>query len=764
MGMILGHHIPGRTGPAPAADSCSYSIKSDDPTPEPFSIPGGSRRDVVFRPDGLRAWTHWTVSTGGNDTHQYDLPAAWQLTGWTPSGDILRTTSLNRSMTWHDNGDKLTFLRRWFSSFRRVDTWDQSATPYDISSGLGPSFASFTGLTGPGEYMARFSLDGFSLFIDSSGSPGIDIQRYIMTTAHDISTITGVDQIFNFGAFVGSTNTWGFSADHTRLYFRTSGNLLASMDLTAPDDISAPFNFVTGVDVQLPTNISVSRGLTVRPDTGDIILLADQNNQRIRCWSGGVAPTTDADFNDVVLLLDFDGPDGGTNITDLSNSGHTETFFGNAQIDTAVRSLGENTLLLDGTGDYVTFPDSADWDFGTAALTIEFTVDMDVISTAQTFMGNYLTGAGDDKGISVEIDASNNLRVLNGDSVLYSEAWAGVAINTSYNIAITRSGTDLRVFIDGVQLGATVVDSTNFAGSVQPWRLGSLDGSAQFMDGSLGSVRITKGVARYTADYTPALCFYPHDAVPASPIIASGSPSIIKPTSAGNAIVTTSSRIEAGATVIGTSGVNQIIPASATEAADDRIFVFSNNQAGPILDGTWTALNTLPGDFTVHTKVAAGDVTDLAQTPATTPPHIAHYVYKKFTMKDIAGSGSWDFESQSTLRVTNRNLFDCNSLGVGFGVSTSLSFFAGHRTAPGDDSDLVGLFSDTDFNIPPDGGTILNVRTFNPILPNTTTHWSAISWNWQPQKLAYATGKFWADAGEPTSLITSTRGWRYDHD
>ena len=265
-----------------AEDADQYALKSDDGTPEPFSTPGGSRRDVRFRPDGLRAWTHWTVTVGGDDTHQYDLPAAWQLTGWIPSGGILRNTGGNRSMTWHDNGDKLTFLTIWFAAFRRVDTFDMSATPYDISSGLGPGFASLTALTGPGEYMVRFSLDGFKMFTDISATT---IQRYNLAVAHDISSSTGVDQSFNYGAAgAGGTNTWDFSGDHTKLYFSTGGNLLGSFDLTAADDISAPFNFTTGVSVNLPTNLLVPRGLTVRPDTGDIILLADQNIQNIRCW------------------------------------------------------------------------------------------------------------------------------------------------------------------------------------------------------------------------------------------------------------------------------------------------------------------------------------------------------------------------------------------------------------------------------------------------------------------------------------------------
>ncbi len=264
-------------------DADQYALKSDDGTPEPFSTSGGSRRDVRFRPDGLRAWTHWTVAVGGFDTHQYDVSPAWSTTGWTPNGNILRNLSLNRSMTWHDNGTKLTFLSRWFSSFRRIDTFDHSSAPYDISGGLGPGFAAFTALNHAGEYMARFSLDGFNLFVSESAAT---MKRYNLATAHDISTITGFDQTWNYSAAgAGSTNTWDFSADHTKLYFgASSGTILASFDLTAPDDISAPFNFVTGVSTNLPTNMSVARGLNFRPDTGDLILLCDQNTQRIRCW------------------------------------------------------------------------------------------------------------------------------------------------------------------------------------------------------------------------------------------------------------------------------------------------------------------------------------------------------------------------------------------------------------------------------------------------------------------------------------------------
>lgn len=499
MGLALGHHIPGAVGDAPPVPPCSFVVVYDGPTIDNFSSPGGSRRDVVISPDGLRAWTHWTISFGGNDTHQYDLPGPWDFAGArTNTGNILRTGSLNRSMTWHDNGDKLSFLRRWFSGFRRMDTWDQSATPFDISAGLGPVFASFTGLISS-EYNARFSLDGFHVFINRIST---ELRRYTMTVAHDISTITGVTQFYS-GIPVGFSDTWGFSTDHTKIYF-VSGTLLASIDLTAPDDISAPFNFVTGVSTNLPTNLGVPRGLTIRPDNANIVLWADQNNQRTREWGGVLGVTQDPNFSDVVLLLDFAGADGAQAITDLSNSAHTETFIDNAQVNTAIRHLGVNTLLLDGVGDEVTYPTSPDWAFGTGDFTIEFGLKLDAVTT-MTLLSIFDTSVG---WFIRSLQSGGQKFVFgHGASDLINASWT-VPVGATEHIAITRQGTTLSVWQEGALL-ASVTDSTNFTQGTKALRLGSLDGLTQFTDGTIGAVRITEGLARYTAPFTPPVCFYP---------------------------------------------------------------------------------------------------------------------------------------------------------------------------------------------------------------------------------------------------------------
>ncbi len=217
-----------------------------------------------------------------------------------------------------------------------------------------------------------------------------------------------------------------------------------------------------------------------------------------------VSGPSDPDFSSVVLLLDFAGDDGATNITDLSNSAHVDTFVADAQIDTAITALGENTLLLDGTGDFIHFPDSADWDFGTG----DFTVECSFQSAADARTGVLFSNRDDTvTGWSVQHISGTALRFLNGDTSIKAETWNPVE-GTMYHVAISRSGTSLRMFIDGVELGSATTDSTDLTGSTNTLGVGALPIPAQNVLGSIGAVRITKGVARYTANFTPPTEFY----------------------------------------------------------------------------------------------------------------------------------------------------------------------------------------------------------------------------------------------------------------
>lgn len=215
---------------------------------------------------------------------------------------------------------------------------------------------------------------------------------------------------------------------------------------------------------------------------------------------------SDEFFDNVVLLLDFAGSDGATNISDLSNSAHnSETFVSTAQVDTGLQYLGENTLLLDGNSDRVDYPDSADWDLGNT-----WTIELGARSS--NWGSNDYGLIGNDSG-----SAGWKLRYLGSTGNLEMAIWAGTIKDESWtptnsvfhHIAVSKTGGDIYMFIDGVQLGTPTTQGSSLDGSADVLNIGAFRDTLQFFNGSIGAVRITKGVGRYTSNFTPPTEFYP---------------------------------------------------------------------------------------------------------------------------------------------------------------------------------------------------------------------------------------------------------------
>ncbi len=73
------------------------------------------------------------------------------------------------------------------------------------------------------------------------------------------------------------------------------------------------------------------------------------------------------------------------------------------------------------------------------------------------------------------------------------------AASTWYHVAVTRSGTSLRMFINGI-LESSATNSSDLVAS--GLNLGLIS-TPYLMNGYIDDFRITKGVARYTANFTP---------------------------------------------------------------------------------------------------------------------------------------------------------------------------------------------------------------------------------------------------------------------
>jgi hypothetical protein len=211
-----------------------------------------------------------------------------------------------------------------------------------------------------------------------------------------------------------------------------------------------------------------------------------------------------ADIDDeTVLLIHGNGYDAATSVLDFSSGGKTVTVAGNAQVDIAQSVFGGGSVLLDGTGDYLSLADSDDWDFADGDFTLEARVRFaSVGSTGMIFAQN---GSGTHAFQLYYYPSNGRLYFdvsANGSAVTqYYESWAP-STNTWYHIAVVRHGEDLLFFIDGTQLGSTKSIDYTIYNSNATLYIGCESGSGNFLNGHLDEIRISKGIARWTEAFT----------------------------------------------------------------------------------------------------------------------------------------------------------------------------------------------------------------------------------------------------------------------
>ena len=201
-------------------------------------------------------------------------------------------------------------------------------------------------------------------------------------------------------------------------------------------------------------------------------------------------------FANISLLLRGDGTNGSTTILDESFSPKTVTAYGNAQISTAQSKYGGSSIAFDGSGDYLSVPASTQFSLSTVDYTIEFWAYWSSTSGIQVIVECFTGGTGPGwtlyKNSSNRIDLYSGGAVFSGVTSLSGASW--------YYIAVCKSSTNYKLFINGVQDVSVTYASANDSSDVL--EVGGRGTSFSF-NGYIDDLRITKGVARYTSNFTP---------------------------------------------------------------------------------------------------------------------------------------------------------------------------------------------------------------------------------------------------------------------
>jgi len=205
-----------------------------------------------------------------------------------------------------------------------------------------------------------------------------------------------------------------------------------------------------------------------------------------------------------LLTLQYKQPHNNHSFQDSSTNNHLITRSGNATQGTfsPFSQTGWGNYF-DGSGDYLTWPPGSSVAFGTGDFTIEFWIYLqNDDSTAVIFLD--ARNASQTTNWRLARDASTNkINFNNGSTAFLSNDV--LLKNTGWrHIAVTRSGTNLQIFLDGVQTG-TFTDNTNYNVSPTISYIGciyTLVGG--FLLGYISNLRIIKGTALYTANFTPS--------------------------------------------------------------------------------------------------------------------------------------------------------------------------------------------------------------------------------------------------------------------
>jgi hypothetical protein len=190
-----------------------------------------------------------------------------------------------------------------------------------------------------------------------------------------------------------------------------------------------------------------------------------------------------------------------------------------AKVSTTQSKFGGSSMYFDGTGDYLTSSSSSNSGiaFGTGDFTIEMWVNSADVSgsTQRGFLQTSDTAGGlktsYTTGVVMIFGVNQSGGSLTGSvAAIIAGAQVGastavVTTNTWYHIALVRSSGVATLYVNG-----TSVSSVSATGSCTGTYLcvGGYYNTSYLLNGYMDDVRITKGYARYTSNFTaPARAF-----------------------------------------------------------------------------------------------------------------------------------------------------------------------------------------------------------------------------------------------------------------
>ena len=317
----------------------------------------------------------------------------------------------------------------------------------------------------------------------------------------------------------------------------------------------------------------------------------------------------DDQFAKVTALFNFDGSDGDTTTSglDSSNKNLTVSYSSGDQLSNTQKKFGATSLYV---ADNVTISSSDGFNMGTGDFTIEGWYYLTQFNNHFLYdqWASSSTGSGNVQ-IYVKSNEGGAIRVYYDGSSKFTTT-GGFSLNTWTHLAVVRYSNTITVYFNGTADGTTQSFSGQFG------KTGDLYIGDQHAGGGgapqmyVDDFRVTKGLARYTSNFT--------------------APTTAHLTSAGDSLKNIIVNEDADGVIIGTSGISTTriakawadIDGSQTAAnmisssynissiTDNGTGLFSFNFSTAMSDADYSAVTSLGLDGGLATSVASCKLQD----------------------------------------------------------------------------------------------------------------------------------------------------------
>jgi hypothetical protein len=190
---------------------------------------------------------------------------------------------------------------------------------------------------------------------------------------------------------------------------------------------------------------------------------------------------------------------------------------GNAQISTAQTKFGSGSMYFDGTGDYLYSVWKPNLELGSGNFTIEFWIyavggnSLYCWSTDWHYAMSWNYGGASSNRVGIWASSNGSTwNIFNADGGGNGISTGTISTNTWTHVALVRNGSAWALYLNGTSAwtgtsSATIVTRTDTFRIGGPW---PNSGPADF-NGYIDDFRMTKGIARYTSNFTPPTAAFP---------------------------------------------------------------------------------------------------------------------------------------------------------------------------------------------------------------------------------------------------------------